>query len=149
MNTIRLLFALAVIFCQPVLAQQELRSGGKGATAASPVTSTSVDANTQALDIYVKGGASASTTTLTSVVTAQLAITASAQQLADNAGKVVCIKVKDGGTQNVYFGPTGVTTSTGMELIPGETACRTASNSDLFFVIAAGTGSTLAYEIWD
>ena len=86
---------------------------------------------------------------LSAVVTAQLAVTASAQQLGSNAGRMVCIKVLDGGTRNVYFGPSGVATSTGMELIPGETACRSASNSNLFFVIAAGTGSTVAYEIWD
>ena len=37
--------------------QQELRSGLKGATNPSPVTSTDVDADTQALDVYIKGGA--------------------------------------------------------------------------------------------
>ena len=85
----------------------------------------------------------------TTVVTAQLAVTATQQQLGSNAGKFVCLKVLDGGTRNVYFGPTGVATSTGMELIPGETACRTIDNSNRLFVIAAGTGSTVAYEIWD
>lgn len=36
--------------------QQELRSGKKGATSPAPVTSTSVDADTQALDVAIKAG---------------------------------------------------------------------------------------------
>lgn len=36
--------------------QQELRSGKKGSTAGAPVTSTSIDANHQALDVNVAGG---------------------------------------------------------------------------------------------
>lgn len=40
----------------PSWGQQELRSGKKGATDPAPVTSTSIDANTQGLDVNVVGG---------------------------------------------------------------------------------------------
>lgn len=36
--------------------QQELRSGKKGATSPAPVTSTAIDADTQALDVAIKAG---------------------------------------------------------------------------------------------
>jgi len=86
-------------------------------------------------------------TGLTSILTGQLAVTATAQQLPANAGKIVCIRVKDGGTQNVYFGPSGVTTATGQELIPSEGVCRPTDNTNRYFVIAGGTGSTIAWEV--
>jgi len=88
-------------------------------------------------------------TGLTTVTTVQLAVTAVAQQLSSIAGRLVCLKVLDGGTQNVKFGPSGVTTATGQELVPGEGACRPADNANRFFVIAAGAGSTIAYEVWN
>ena len=85
-------------------------------------------------------------TGLTTITTGQLAVTATVQQLPANAGKIVCIRVKDGGTQNVYFGPSGVTTATGQELIPSEGVCRPTDNTNRYFVIAGGTGSTIAWE---
>ncbi len=84
---------------------------------------------------------------LTSIVTGQQAVTATATALPSNAGKVVCLKVKDTGTQTVYYGPTGVTTSTGMELLPGASMCRSIDNSNRIFVIAGATGSTVSFEI--
>jgi hypothetical protein len=86
---------------------------------------------------------------LTSLTTGQLAVTASVQQLPTNSAKLVCLKVLDGGTQNVKFGPTGVATTTGQELVPGEGACRPADNTNRIFVIAGGTGSTVAWEAWN
>lgn len=40
-----------------VWSQQSLRAGAKGATAEAPVTSSPIDADHQALDVYVRGGA--------------------------------------------------------------------------------------------
>ena len=84
---------------------------------------------------------------LTSIATGQQAVTTSAVALPSTAGKVVCVKVKDGGTQTVYYGPTGITTSTGMELLVGESICRSLDNSNRIFVIAGGTGSTVSFEV--
>ena len=88
-------------------------------------------------------------TGLTSLATGQQAVTASATALPSSAGKLVCVKVKDGGTQTIYYGPSGVTTGTGQELLPGEGMCRPSDNANRFFVIAGGTGSTVAWEVWN
>ena len=84
---------------------------------------------------------------LTSIITGQQAVTATATVLPSSAGKVVCMKVKDGGTQTIYYGPTGITTSTGMELLVGESVCRSLDNSNRIFVIAGSTGSTVSFEV--
>lgn len=47
---------LLLLSVPPSWGQQELRSGKKGATDGAPITSTSIDANTQALDVNVVGG---------------------------------------------------------------------------------------------
>jgi hypothetical protein len=86
-------------------------------------------------------------TTFTSLVTFQQSVTASAVALSSNTAKRVCLKVKDGGTQTVYFGPSGVTTATGQELLPGESYCTTLDNANRIYVIAAGTGSTVAVNV--
>lgn len=86
---------------------------------------------------------------LTSVVTGQQAVTAVATVLPTNAGRVVCVRVRESGTQNVFYGPSGVTTATGQELIPGEGICRPVDNSNRFFVIAAGAGSTVAFDVYN
>lgn len=48
--------AILLLSVPPSWGQQELRSGKKGATDPAPVTSTSIDANHQALDVNVAGG---------------------------------------------------------------------------------------------
>jgi len=82
---------------------------------------------------------------LTSIVTGQQAVTATAVALPSNSAKQVCIKVLMAGTQTVYFGPSGVTTSTGQELSPGDAACLALDNTNRIYVIAGGTGSTVAF----
>lgn len=88
-------------------------------------------------------------TPLTSIVTGQQAVTAIATALPSNTGKIVCIRIIDTGTQTVSFGPTGVTTATGQQLIPGEGACRPLDNSNRIFVIAGGVGSTIGFEVYN
>lgn len=85
---------------------------------------------------------------LTAIVTGQQAVTASAVALPSNAGRLVCLKVVASGTQNVFYGAAGVTTGTGQQLVPGEGICRPLDNSSRLFVIAAGTGSTVAFEVY-
>ena len=84
---------------------------------------------------------------LTSIVTGQQADTATAVALPTNTAKRVCFKVLAAGTQTVYFGPTGVTIATGQELQAGDSWCGTLDNSNRVFVIAASTGSTVAFDV--
>lgn len=77
---------------------------------------------------------------------AQQAVTGSAASLGSNTSKFTCLRVLGAGTQAVYVGPTGVTTGTGYELSPGDSQCWPVSNTNLLFVIASTTGSTVAYD---
>lgn len=83
---------------------------------------------------------------LTTIVSGQQAVTASAVALPSNSAGRVCVKVLASGTQTVYFGPSGVTTSTGQELSPGDSWCGPVSNTNKIFVIAGSTGSTVAFD---
>jgi hypothetical protein len=78
-------------------------------------------------------------------ITGQQAVTTTATSLGATSTKIVCVKVLESGTQNVFYGSvSGVTTSTGQQLIPGEGVCRPITNLSVVFVIAAGAGSTVA-----
>lgn len=93
----------------------------------------------------VTGTVTTQTTGNTAVLSGQQAVTGSAVVLATNAAKTVCIHALAANTINVYLGPTGITTSTGMELPPGTTYCAPASNTNLFFVIASTTGASVSW----
>lgn len=84
---------------------------------------------------------------LTSLATGQQAVTATAAVLPTNAAKRVCLKVLIAGTQDVAFGPSTVTTANGQILSPGDAWCGPLDNSNRIFVIAAGTGSTVAFDV--
>ena len=104
-------------------------------------------ANTTAWLVTGTGGTFPTTpAALTSLATGQQAVTATAAVLPTSTAKNVCIKVLIAGTQAVYYGPTGVTTSTGQELSAGDTSCMALDNVNRIFVIAAGTGSTVAWQ---
>lgn len=74
----------------------------------------------------------------------QQAVTASAVALATNASHSFCITALSTNVINVYVGPSGVSTSTGLPLLPGQTACWSLSNTNLAFVIASATGASVA-----
>lgn len=77
----------------------------------------------------------------------QQAVTATAVALGTNTAKNVCVRHVMGGSQEViYVGPTGVLTSNGFPLYAGDTQCFPLSNTNLVFVVAAGTGSSVAYD---
>ena len=80
-------------------------------------------------------------------LTAQQAVTASAVALPTNSGKAVCVKVLLASTLNVYVGGSGVTTGNGYELAPGDSACWSLTNSNLLYVIASSTGSTVSLTV--
>lgn len=84
---------------------------------------------------------------LTSVTTGQVAVTASAVQMSTVTAKRVCIKVLLAGTQKVYFGPSGVATTTGQELSAGDAWCGPLDNLNRLYLIAGSTGSTVAYDV--
>lgn len=86
--------------------------------------------------------------TMTLAATGQQAVTASAVALPSNTAKEVCIAVLQAGTQVVYFGMTGVTITTGQQILQGGKECRPIANSNLVFVVAPATGSTVAFEVY-
>lgn len=79
------------------------------------------------------------------VLSNQQAVTASAVALSTNTCKRACVKALAANTINVYVGPTGVTTATGMELAPGDAVCLPVTNTNLLFVIASTTGASVSW----
>lgn len=81
-----------------------------------------------------------------SIVSGQQAVTASAVALPVVATRGVCVKHVEGGSQSViYVGPTGVTTANGWPIAQGEGVCYQVDSVADLFVIAASTGSSVAY----
>lgn len=81
--------------------------------------------------------------------TGQVSVTGTAAALPTHASNSVCVKAAIANTINVYVGPTGVTTSTGLELPPGGGTCQPLNNSNLIFVIASTTGASVSWSITD
>lgn len=112
-----------------------LESGGNLATLASTVSSSKVNVNLS------------SSTLPTSVVAGQQAVTASAAALASNAlTRGFCVQALSTNSISVYLGPSGVTTSTGLELPAGASFCPAVSNSNEIYVIATATGATVTWS---
>lgn len=76
----------------------------------------------------------------------QQAVTATATALPANASKQVCVKALVANGLTVYIGPSGTSTSTGMELSAGDVQCLSVSNSNLIFVVASSTGSSVSFD---
>jgi hypothetical protein len=74
----------------------------------------------------------------------QQAVTASAVNLGTNTAKAVCVHALITNTINIYAGASGVTTSTGMEIPPGQGYCWNVANTDLVYVIASTTGASVS-----
>lgn len=81
------------------------------------------------------------------VTTGQQAVTASAVQLTNTSYGTMCVKALSGNTINVYLGAASVTTSTGMELAPGNAYCAPEVNTGQFYVIASTTGASISWII--
>src|SRR6185437_1199522 len=71
------------------------------------------------------------------VLSGQQAVTATAAALASNTAKNICVKALIANSINVYVGPAGITTGTGLELAPGDVACMPVANTNLVNVIAS------------
>jgi hypothetical protein len=79
-----------------------------------------------------------------SLVAFQASVTATAAALASNATHSFCVKALPTNSLTVYIGLSGVTTSTGYPLQPGDWFCYQLSNTNLVYVIASSTGSSVA-----
>ena len=77
----------------------------------------------------------------------QQAVTGTAAALPTAAARAVCVMALPANAINVFVGPTGVTTSTGIPLQPGQSMCQPVSNSNLFFVVASTTGASVAWTL--
>jgi len=97
--------------------------------------------------VSISGTVATAPGALTTLTTGQQAVTGTAAVLPTVTASRICLRVLIAGTQTVYFGPSGVTTSTGQELSPGDTWCGTLSNLNSIYVIASTTGSTIGYEV--
>lgn len=84
-----------------------------------------------------------------SLVTGQTAVTGSAVALATHAANGVCVKALIGNTISVYIGPSGITTSTGFELPPGQGWCGPLNNLNVVYVIASTTGASVTWTVTD
>jgi hypothetical protein len=133
-RTRRLLAAVAFAASLAALApsawaQPELRSGAKGATVPSPVTSTSVDANTQALDVILKGATSTVIERQATVVTpiADVSITNAATSIVASDATRLLLTCVNTGAQNMRVGSSAVTATTGMQVRPGGSFSTTAT----------------------
>jgi hypothetical protein len=79
-----------------------------------------------------------------SIVALQQAVTATAAALPSNSMHGFCVKALPANTLTIYVGPSGVTTSTGYPLAGGDSICYQVANTNLVYVIAASTGSSIA-----
>jgi hypothetical protein len=81
-------------------------------------------------------------------VTGQQSVTASAVALPSTSlTRPVCLFAPNTNSTTVYYGPSGVTTSTGFPLLPGASMCGlTVANLNQIFVIASTTGSSVSYS---
>jgi hypothetical protein len=74
----------------------------------------------------------------------QQAVTASAVALPSNSSHSFCLQSLPSNSITIYVGPSGITTSTGFALQPGQSACWQLSNTNLVYVIASTTGAGVA-----
>ena len=81
------------------------------------------------------------------ILAGQKAVTATAAALATNTlVNGLCIEALSTNLISVFIGPSGVTTSTGLELAAGATYCPSVSNSNAIYVIASTTGASVSWS---
>lgn len=113
--------------------------GGGGGGCSSPCTVVQPTASLLNADVVQVGAPT--------FTAAQQAVTGTAANLGTAAAKAVCVHALIANTINVFVGATGVTTSTGMELPPGQGYCWDVANTNLLFVVASTTGATVSYSV--
>lgn len=135
----------------PLMGNGVTGTGSQRVTIASDNTAFTVNA-AQSGTWTVQPGNTANTTpwlvqeqVSSALLAGQQSVTASAVALATNTTKEVCVKALLANTINVYVGPSGVTTSTGLELGPGDSYCTRVTNTNALFVIASTTGAGISW----
>ena len=79
-------------------------------------------------------------------VSGQQAVTGTGVALATQAARAICVVALLANTIPVYVGASGVTTSTGMQLSPGQGFCQPVNNVNLVFVVASTTGAIVSWS---
>ena len=69
----------------------------------------------------------------------QQTVTNAAVSLGNSDSKQACVKALTGNSAAVYIGHSAITTSTGMELSPGDAVCLPVANLGLLYVVAAAS----------
>lgn len=83
----------------------------------------------------------------TTVLSGQQAVTASAVALASHAlTRGICVTALSTNSISVFVGPSGVTTSTGIELVAKAGYCVAVANSNAIYVIASTTGASVTWS---
>jgi hypothetical protein len=83
----------------------------------------------------------------TSILAGQQAVTATAAALPSNAlTKGLCVEALSTNSISIFVGPSGVTTSTGIELPPKASYCPALSNSNELYVVASTTGASVTWS---
>lgn len=81
------------------------------------------------------------------IVAGQQAVTATAAALSTQAvNNKVCVEALSTNAISVFLGPSGVTTSTGFELVPKAVQCYEVSNVNAVYVIASTTGASVTWS---
>ncbi len=101
--------------------------------------------NTQTISTDTSGRVNVIVNGNAAVLSGQQSVTGTAVALATHAAKTICVKAILGNTIPVYIGPSGVTTSTGIPLDPGDAPCLTVQNTNEIFVVASTTGASVAW----
>jgi hypothetical protein len=119
-------------------------SGQFARVTCSAYTSGTADVS---LVLGISGGSVAAESPLPgAIVAGQQAVTSSATALPSNSlSRGLSIQALTTNAQTVYFGPSGVSTTTGMALAPGQAASVEVDNTSLVYVIASASGSSVTF----
>lgn len=79
------------------------------------------------------------------VLSGRKTTTAAAAIAASTACASVTVKALSGNTSAVYVGPTGVTASNGLELMPGDAVSLDVSNLSAVFILPVMAGEGITY----
>ena len=81
------------------------------------------------------------------ILSGQQAVTASAVALATHTlTRGICVTALSTNAISIFVGPSGVTTSTGIELVATAGYCVAVTNSNAIYVIASTTGASVTWS---
>jgi hypothetical protein len=122
-----------------------VKAASTAPAATDPAIVVAVSPNTPTLPVSGTGNFNTQPAGFSSALAGQQAVTATATALPSNSVHGFCISALSTNTISVFVGPSGVTTGTGYELVPGESVCPQLSNTNTVFVIASTTGASISW----